>query len=252
MATADINKATAVIQGIGSGYANLDTRSLFSKSYIEHNPLSGDGVGGLKEFIGLVSKEDHHLNIVRSFQDGDFVVLQSDGLVLGKNTFFDVFRFTDGLIAEHWTFSSPGGPPNKSGHTQVDGPIAAKHLGSTEENKAFMRDYYQTFHIARDHSRNDEWFPGDVMIRHEPGVRDGLGEFLHDVEELMKHRTIDEVKLLLGYGDFVFIAAKGTHEGNSCAYIDLYRVAEKKVVEHWGFPEKIPPRNERKNHNDVL
>ena len=27
------------------------------------------------------------------------------------------------------------------------------------------------------------------MIRHEPGVRDGIGEFLRDVETLMQHRT---------------------------------------------------------------
>ena len=54
---------------------------------------------------------------------------------------------------------------------------------------------------------------------------------------LMQHRTIDEIKLLLGQGDLVFIAAKGTHEGNPCLYIDLYRVEDEKLVEHWGFPE---------------
>jgi predicted SnoaL-like aldol condensation-catalyzing enzyme len=76
------------------------------------------------------------------------------------------------------------------------------------------------------------------MIRHEPGVRDGVAEFLRDVEVLMQHRTIDEVKLLLGQGDFVFIAAKGTHEGDPCVYINLYRVEDEKIVEHWGLSRK--------------
>ena len=115
-----------------------------------------------------------------------------------------------------------------------------------------MRRYYETFHIAGDRSRNDDFFTGDLMIRHEPGVRDGLGEFLRDVEVLMQHRTIDEVKLLLGQGDFVFIAAEGTHEDAPCVYIDLYRVEEGKLVEHWGFPEKVPPREEWKNNNGML
>lgn len=53
-------------------------------------------------------------------------------------------------------------------------------------------------------------------------------------------------------GDLVFIAAKGTHEGGPCVYIDLYRVEDEKIVEHWGFPGKVPPREECKNNNGVL
>lgn len=90
------------------------------------------------------------------------------------------------------------------------------------------------------------------MIRHEPGVRDGVAEFLRDVKVLMQHRTIDEVKLLLGQGDLVFIAAKGTHEGKPCVYVDLYRVEGEKIVEHWGFPEMIPPQSASKNSNGML
>ena len=90
------------------------------------------------------------------------------------------------------------------------------------------------------------------MMRHEPGVRDGVAEFLRDVEVLMQHRTIDEVKLLLGQGDFVFIAAKGTHESDPCVYLDLYRVEDEKVVEHWGFPKQLSPQHASKNNNGTL
>jgi predicted SnoaL-like aldol condensation-catalyzing enzyme len=90
------------------------------------------------------------------------------------------------------------------------------------------------------------------MIRHEPGVRDGVAEFMRDVEVLMQHRTIDEIKFLLGQGEFVFIAAKGTHEDEPCVYIDLYRVQDYKIVEHWGFPEMVPPQEDLKNDNGML
>ena len=53
-------------------------------------------------------------------------------------------------------------------------------------------------------------------------------------------RTIDAIVLLVGQGDLVFIAARGTHAGEPCAYIDLYRVEAGKLVEHWGFPQAIP------------
>jgi predicted SnoaL-like aldol condensation-catalyzing enzyme len=252
MANSDIEKALTLLQGIGSGNADLATRHVHRKRYVEHDPRSADGVDGLREYIRELSKENHHLKVVRAFQDGIYVFTQTDGLILGKNTFFDIFRFQDGLIVEHWVFPAKAAPPNESGHTQTDGPIDAKHINDTEKNKSFMREYYQTFHVSGDHSRANRYFTGDLCIRHEPGVRDGVAEFLRDVEVLMQHRTIDEVKLLLGQGDFVFIAAKGTHEGDPCVYIDLYRVEDEKIVEHWGFPERVPPQEEWKNNNGIL
>lgn len=251
MANNDIEKALTVLQGIGSGDADLATKYVHPQRYLEHNPRSADGIDGLREHVRSSSQEKHRLEAVRAFQDGAYVFTQADGRVLDQNTFFDVFRFEDGLIVEHWVFSAPAAP-NQSGHTQTDGPTQAKHLEDTEKNKAFLRRYYETFHLAGDRSQNDRFFTGDVMVRHEPGVRDGLNEFLRDVEELMQHRTIDEIKLLLGQGDFVFVAAKGTYEGKPCLYIDLYRIENEKVVEHWGFPEEVPPQAERKNNNGML
>jgi predicted SnoaL-like aldol condensation-catalyzing enzyme len=143
-------------------------------------------------------------------------------------------------------------PPNQSGHTQTDGPTEAKLSENTEKNKSIVRQYYETVHISGDHSKILQYFSGDYCVRHEPGVRDGVGAFIHDLGILMQHRSIDEVKLLLGERDFVFIAATGTVEGEPCVYIDLYRVEDEKIVEHWGFPEKIPPEEETKNNNGML
>lgn len=57
---------------------------------------------------------------------------------------------------------------------------------------------------------------------------------------------------VLGQGDFVFLVATGTHEGRPCLYVDLYRVEGGKLVEHWGFPEAVPPAEESRNGNGML
>ena len=44
-------------------------------------------------------------------------------------------------------------------------------------------------------------------IRHEPRVRGGVAAFTAD---LIKHRSVGQIKLVLGQGDFVFIAATGS------------------------------------------
>lgn len=218
---------------------------------LQHDPKAADGQEGFRALVRASLPSGLQLEIVRLFDDGEFVVTQAQSRSTGEDS-FAVYRFADEYIAEMWVFSNPMAPPNKSGHTQVDGPREPQHLESTEANKAFVRSYYESFHLTGDRTQNDEFFKGDVMIRHEPGVQDGLSHFLHDVEELMRHRTIDEIKLLVGQGDLVFIAATGTHEGKPSVYIDLYRVENLKLVEHWGFPQAVPPPSERANQNMML
>ena len=250
MTKTNIEKVQAVFEAIRARGADRATQYI-DRHFVQHDPRLAAGVEGFKRHILVSMPEQLRWTVVRTFEDGPYVVTQLQGEWSGENT-FAIHRARDGLIAEQWAFYSPHAPPNRSGHTQTDGPVEPTHLEDTEKNKAFVRRYYETFHLAGDRSRNADFFTGDLMIRHEPGVRDGLGEFLRDVEGLMQHRTIDEVKLLLGRGDLVFIAAKGTHEGSPCVYIDLYRVEKEKIVEHWGFPEKVPSKEEQKTENGML
>jgi predicted SnoaL-like aldol condensation-catalyzing enzyme len=209
-------------------------------------------VEGLAQFISQSPRDQLQLTVVRAFQDGPYVVTQAKGQRSGRNVFFDIFRFEDGLVAEHWAFSTMDAPRNQSGHTQTDGPTEANLSADTHTNKLFVRDYYQTIHVSGDHSKIPYYFHGDHCIRHEPGVLDGVTAFKRDLEELTRHRSIDEIKFLFGQGDFVFIAAKGTHDGAPCVYIDLYRVEDGKIAECWGFPEELPPHEEWKNNNGML
>jgi predicted SnoaL-like aldol condensation-catalyzing enzyme len=252
MANSDIEKVLTVLRGIGDRDADLATMYMNPKKYIQHNPQAADGVDGLRGYIGRFPRENHRLKVVRAFQDGPYVFTQEDGLILGQNIFFDLFRFEDGLIVEHWVFSAKAAPPNQSGHTQTDGPAQAKLSEDKEKNKSIVREYYETIHISGDHSKIPQYFSGDHCIRHEPGVRDGVAAFKRDLEELTKHRSIDEIKFVLGQGDFVFIAARGSHEGNPCVYVDLYRVENGKIAERWGFPDEIPPQEQWKNNNGML
>jgi predicted SnoaL-like aldol condensation-catalyzing enzyme len=238
MAINKIEKVTAFLGSVGLGEAELALSYIDQTNYVIHRHRGDDDADGLREFILQVQKEEHRLKVIRAFQDGPYVFTHSEGALLGGNIFFDVFRLDGGLIREHWVTAAKAAPPNASGHTQTDGPTAAGPEKNTKENKALVRKYYQTIHIAGDHSQIPEYFAGDYCVRHEPGVRDGVSAFKQDLEELVKNRTIDEIRLLLGEGEFVFILAKGTHQGNPCTYVDLYRVKDQKISERWGFPEQ--------------
>ena len=252
MAKTDIEKVLTIFHGISAGDVDLATQYIDHKRFVQHNPYATDGVEGLTQFINQSPRDQLRLTVVRAFQDGPYVVTQAKGQRSGRNVFFDIFRFEDGLVVEHWAFSAMDAPPNQSGHTQTDGPTEATLSADTEKSKSIVREYYETVHVSGDHSKIPHYFHGDHCIRHEPGVVDGVTAFKRDLEELTKHRSIDEIKFLFGQGDFVFIAAKGSHENEPCVYIDLYRVEEGKIAECWGFPEEVPPEGESKNNNGML
>ncbi len=135
----DIEKVRTVFAGIAAGDAELATRHVSPDSYIEHDPRVSDGIAGFRSFVATPPDGGRPLEIVRAYQDGAFVVTQEKGNGSGRSVFFDVFRFDDGVIVEHWGFSSDAGLPNKSGHTQEDGPTEAKPGADTEKSKAFVR-----------------------------------------------------------------------------------------------------------------
>ena len=235
----NIEKVREVFRGVAARDVATAVRHFDAGGHIEHDPHVADGVEGVRRYIDALEPEAQ-MEIVRIFGDGDFVVTQADGRVRDDGVFFDVFRFESGAIVEHWGFAAPSGPPNASGHTQLDGPVKAGALENTAASKAFVRDYYQSFHIQARHNLADRYFTDSPMIRHEPGVADGVEAFLRDLAIATHDRTIDEIKLLLGRGDLVFVAALGTHAGEPCAYIDLYRVERDSIAEHWGFFQPVP------------
>jgi predicted SnoaL-like aldol condensation-catalyzing enzyme len=99
----------------------------FGESFIQHDPNLADGLAGMKSFAAEVaSSPTADITIYRTLVDGDFVLLHSRyqgvGRYAGSAIAFDLFRFEDGKIVEHWGGQEPETPPNLSGRTQVDGP----------------------------------------------------------------------------------------------------------------------------------
>ena len=252
MAVSDIEKAKQFLRGAARGDPDLVTQQVDPDTYVDHDPNRVTNALGLWKHVDSMAKNSVAYQLLRILHDGPFVVIQHRGSVPGRRIVFEVFRFDAGLIVEHWCFSSTDGPPNKSGHTQFDGPTEPEDASRTEANKSTVEDYYDTVHVKGRHCEARRWFQGNLMIRHEPGVADGVDEFLRDLSILARDRTIDEIKILVSQGDFVFVVARGTFRGEPCAYVELYRVEAAKIVEHWGFPVSVPAHSTLKSRFGLL
>ena len=115
MAKSDVEKVSAVFVGISAGDIDLATQYINHKLFLQYNPYAADGVEGLAQFIRQSPRDQLQLTVIRALQDGPYVVTQAKGQRSGKEMFFDIFRFLDGLIVEHWAFSAPGARSNPGG-----------------------------------------------------------------------------------------------------------------------------------------
>lgn len=70
--------------------------------YIQHNLAVADGLAGFGAVLQALPKGSAKANTVRVFQDGPFVFAHTDYNFFGPKIGFDIFRFEDGKLVEHW------------------------------------------------------------------------------------------------------------------------------------------------------
>jgi predicted SnoaL-like aldol condensation-catalyzing enzyme len=219
--------------------------------YIQHNLDVGDGPAGVAALAKNLPPETK-VNIVRAFQDGDFAFVHVEYDFFGPKIGFDIFRFEDGLIVEHWdNLQEAASGPGPSGHTMTDGPTTVTDLDGTEANKALMRRYMDDLLGGR-RETFPSYFNGSAYIQHNPWVADtipGLLAGLKALAETAKAVVYKKVHMVLGEGDFVLVVAEATFGDVPTGIYDLYRIEDGKIAEHWDTLQAIPPRSDWKNSN---
>src|SRR3989441_9222123 len=117
--------------------------------YVQHNLAVGDGLADVRALFQALPKGSARANTVRVFQDGNFVFAHTDYNFFGPKVGFDIFRFEDGKIVEHWdNLEAKCQRPNASGRTQIDGPTEIKDLDKTEANKVLLKEYFEVVVIG--------------------------------------------------------------------------------------------------------
>jgi len=221
--------------------------------YIQHNLSARDGLQGFAELMAQLPPNSARVNTVRIFEDGDTVFAHSEYDFFGPKVGFDIFRFEDGKIVEHWdNLQETAAKPSPSGHTMIDGPTKPTDLDKTETNKALMSAYMGDIVFNRRREKFPVYFDGNNYIQHNPWVADQLTGLAAGLQTLAKEgRAVhyDRVHKILGEGSFVLVISEGTLGDQPTAYYDLYRIANGKIAEHWDTLEAIPPRSEWKNPN---
>ncbi len=222
------------------------------EKYIQHNLSVADGLAGFGEVMQHAPPQGFKANVVRAFQDGDFVFTHTIYDFFGPKIGFDVFRFEDGLIVEHWDNLIEVQAPNPSGRTQTDGATDITDKDKTAANKKVVKDLLENVFMRGQMEKIATYINPTNYIQHNPNVPDGL-DGLGNAMKMMAEQgmTMEYTKIhqTLGEGNFVLTISEGKLGGNPTAYYDLFRLDKGQIVEHWDVIAPIPPKAEWKNDN---
>jgi predicted SnoaL-like aldol condensation-catalyzing enzyme len=220
--------------------------------YTQHNLAVADGLEGFGALMKDAPEGGFKARIVRAFQDGDFVFTHTEYDFFGPKAGFDVFRFEEGLIVEHWDNLTEIQPPNPSGRTQFDGATRLIGPDKTEENKQLVGEFVRSILMNGEIARLTEFISTETYLQHNTAIADGLdglGAALKQMAEQGLSMEYHQLHKVLGEGNFVLTMSEGRFAGEHVSFYDLFRVDEGKIVEHWDVIEPIPAPSDWKNQN---
>ena len=218
--------------------------------YIQHNPLTKTGNLGLAELFKRLAKTNPKVEIVRVFEDGEFVFAHTDYDFNVVEVGFEVFRFENGLVVEHWdNLQSKPDLLNHSGHTMLDGPTEPTDHGETENNRQLIRSFIEEVLVNKQIDRLDLYIDPNHYTEHNPNMADGLEALRTSLSTNDGQRIYEQTHRILAEGNFVLCVTEGSRGGEHVSFYDLFRIENSKIVEHWDTVDEVPPRSEWVNDN---
>ncbi len=241
--------AVEVLRGFYAGDTDVIMERV-DEVYIQHS-VAEDGRDALIEVVNTGQEEGWlSAEIAESFKprrviaDEEFAAVHY--LDEGEDkVYIDIFRFNEnGKIGEHWDISQANSEPNGSGRDMLDGPAPVEtSLEEEEANKAVVMRVYDEYFEQGDANMLSE-VVHDLYIQHNPNGRDGL-DFFSGFVERVGGPFENTVHTIFAEGDMVVIHAE--YPGWNSGSIDIFRLKDQKIVEHWDvfneIPEELPHEN---------
>jgi predicted SnoaL-like aldol condensation-catalyzing enzyme len=151
--------------------------------------------------------------------------------------------FTLGLVAcqQHY-------PANTSISTMLRQSSAST---LTEQNKKIVVDFYEGVFSKHQVQTYSDRYIGTQYIQHNPYVADGKTPFVNYFTQYFKENpdAKNTIKRVVAEGNLVVLHVHSTQNSQDRgeAVVDIFRVEQGKIVEHWDVIQTIPTEAANRN-----
>ena len=121
-----------------------------------------------------------------------------------------------------------------------------------ESNKKLVIDFYTEVLFQANYSAVDKYI-GDEYIQHNPTAKDGKAAMVKMLSALTpaegKVEPFGEIIRAIAEDDLVMLHIKSYHwpDKNGAAIVDIFRVKNGKIIEHWDVFQAVPERSANNN-----
>ena len=121
----------------------------------------------------------------------------------------------------------------------------------TERNKKIVVAFYKEAHFDGDVDGAIERYVGDTYTQHTPAAEDGVEGLRAYINFFLKAfpNAKGDIRRVAADGDIVMVHAHwtGLITPNGDVGVDIFRVANGKLVEHWDVIAPVPETSKNKN-----
>ena len=120
-----------------------------------------------------------------------------------------------------------------------------------QKNKELVRTFYEDAFVKHQPKEAAEKYLAPTYIQHNPNVPSGRQPFIdYFVPYFVKNPDArSEIKRILADGDIVavHVLAKQAPTDRGAAVVDIFRVKDGKIVEHWDVVQAVPEKAANEN-----
>jgi predicted SnoaL-like aldol condensation-catalyzing enzyme len=117
-------------------------------------------------------------------------------------------------------------------------------LQQERSNKKLVADFYQQLFGDKDVSAIDKYI-GSVYIQHNPALPDGPQALKEGATQWFKGAPKEKIDIqhLAAEGNLVFIHLRSKIGEKVSSVIDIFRIENGKITEHWDVIQEVPAKS---------
>jgi predicted SnoaL-like aldol condensation-catalyzing enzyme len=239
-----------------------------AEDFIQHNPNAANGLPALKQFFAAQNTQPREIQpkvarkLVAMVAEGDAVLIVSpreltdpkDKAQKYTTVGFDAYRIKNGKVIEHWDAALKNANAPAAAYTPVTPDskpaedLAKSSDKKLEANKMLVVNMWREAIEGRQRQAIEKYFSPN-FIQHAATMAPGLEGIRNMVNrgqpQAVPAKTGLKPTLLIAEGDYVaaifprqYTDPKATSKKYTTAGLELYRIENGKIVEHWDEHEK--------------